>query len=244
MAIIGNALSVLTLKSLIHVTTKPGATVTFKKGSTTMATKTANASGVAELEVLSGDWGSWTISGSWSASGISNAATGSSSVTISEPTTYNVSVPLTWYLIQNGNFTGFSHRIASYLGRSKFDDDGSYIWLCYDPYEQSANAYASGYFTNAISMNDWKTMYIDFEGKGQSANMGLVTDTTWPVEASFTNSVQLVSWLKNYSSRSTQSLNISGVTGTRYVGLRVRTAYGEFDSYPGALKIYNLYLRT
>ena len=76
MAIVGNAIYVLSTKSLIHVTTKPGATVTFKKGSTTMATKTANASGIAELEVLSGDWGSWTISGSWSASGISNAANG------------------------------------------------------------------------------------------------------------------------------------------------------------------------
>lgn len=243
MAIIGNALSVLTLKSLIHVTTKPSATVTFKKGSTTMATKTANSSGIAELEVLSGDWGSWTISCSWSQGGISNAATGSGSVTLSEPTTYNVSVPLTWYLIQNGNFTGFSHTIASYLGRSKFDDDGSYIWLCYDPYEQSANAYASGYFTNAISMNDWKTMTIDFEGKGENDDMGLVTDTSL-VQASFTNSTRLVQQRSSYSSRGTQSLDISGVTGTRYVGLRVESFYSEYRSCPGSLRIYNLYLRT
>ena len=236
MAIIGDALSVLSLKSLIHVTTKPGATVTFKKGSATMATKTANSSGVAELEVLSGDWGSWTISCSWSQSGISNAATGSSSVTLSEPRTYNVNVQLTWYLIQNGNFTGFGHTIASYLQRSKFEDNGNYIWLCYDPYAQAANAYASGYFTNA-------TMTIDFEGKGESAHMGLVTDTSL-VQASFTNSVQLVSQRSSYSSRGTQSLDISGVTGTRYVGLRVQTFYSEYRYCPGDLAIYNLYLRT
>ena len=243
MAIIGNALSVLTLKSLIHVTTKPNATVTFKKGSTTMATKTANASGIAELEVLSGDWGSWTISGSWSASGISNAATGSSSVTISEPTTYNVSVPLLWYLIQNGNFTGFGHKIESYFPRSDFKDDGDYVWLCYDTYEQTANAYASGYFTNGISMNDWKTMYIDFSGKGESAHMGLVTDTSL-VQASFTNSKALVSQRSSYSSRGTQSLDISGVTGTRYVGLRVQSFYSEYRNCPGSLRIYNLYLQS
>lgn len=242
MAIIGDALSVLTLKSLIHVTTKPGATVTFKKGSTTMATKIADG-GVAELEVLSGDWGSWTISGSWSASGISNAATGSGSLTISEPTTYNVSVPLTWYLIQDGNFKGFGHKIESFLSRSKFADNGSYIWLCYDEYEQAANAYASGYFTNAISMNDWKTLSIDFEGKGESDRIGLVTDITL-VEASFTNSKEIVSQRSSYSSRGTQSLNISGVTGTRYVGLRVESFYSEYRSCPGSLRIYNLYLQT
>lgn len=247
MAIIGDALSVLSLKSLIHVTTKPGATVTFKKGSTTMATKTANSSGVAELEVLSGDWGSWTISGSWSASGISNAATGSSSVTLSEPTTYNVSVPLTWYLIQNGNFTGFGHKVVGWNGtRSVFEDSGDYIWLSDDIYAQGANhRYASGYFTNAISVDDWKTMYIDFSGRGESDHMGLVTSTS-AQQASFTNSMELVYHQgESYTGRTTKNLDISGVTGTRYVALRVQANYSPgYSNYPGDLRIYNLYLRT
>ena len=248
MAIVGNAISLITLKALIHVTTKPGATVTFKKGSTTMGTKTANSSGVAELEVLSGDWGSWTIDVSWSASGIATAATGSSSVTISAATTYNVSVTVKWYLIQNGNFcSGFNHTYHATTGtRNEFRDEGDYIWLTTDTQMQYGNSFVSGYFTNGIDMGDWNNMYIDCQAIGGNSYAGIVTDTS-AGEASFSNSVLTGGTVKAYTARDTKNLSLSGVTGTKYIALRAQSfavwdSSGVSGSY-GAIKVYNLYLQ-
>lgn len=248
MAIVGNAVTLITLKALIHVTTKPGATVTFKKGSTTMGTKTANASGIAELEVLSGDWGSWSISASWSASGIAEKAEGSvSAFTISAATTYNKTITLKWYLIKNGDFCeGFNTTFAGNNPRSRFEHvnaDTDYVWLTNDNQGQTAlSSYASGYFTNGISMNDWKTMYISFSGRGESDYMGLV-DTASGAEANFTNSVRIVYRQGPSYAGGTGSLDVSGVTGTKYVALRVHATYSAgYSNWPGDLHIYDLYL--
>ena len=231
--------------AFIHVTTKPSATVTFVKGGSTYSTKTANSSGIADLEVPFRDWGAFTINGSWSQSGISNAATGSGSVTISAATTYNVSVALKWYLIQSGNWTGFSHTYHG-ADHPDFRDEGDYIWLSNDVWSNpSLNGYTSGYFTNAISVDDWKTMVIDFQGRGESDHMGLVTDTSQN-QASFTNSVRLV-YQKGtgYTTRATQTLDITSATGTKYVALRVHANYSPgYSDWPGDLRVYNLYLQS
>ena len=245
MEIVGNAISLVTLKALIHVTTKPGATITFNKGSTTMATKTADSNGVAELEVLSGDWGSWTISGSWNQSGISTAATGSTSLTISEAKTYNASMPLRWYLISGGNFSaGFSTSKSGGAGgeRGQFKDNGDYVWLTYDIYTQSANSSISGYFTNGIDMTDWGTLVIDSQERGNSSYVGVTADTSG--QASFTASYLLAGQRSDFSSRSTKSMSLSSVTGTKYVALKTSSWYSEYSSGTGTIRIYNLYLQS
>lgn len=236
----------ITMKSaFIKVTTKPGATVTFVKGGTTYSTKTADGSGIAQIEVRFSDWGTFTINGSWSATGISNPATGSGSVTISSATTYNVTVALKWYLIQSGDFTGFSHTVHG-SDHPDFRDEGSYVWLSNDVWgNPSLDGYTSGYFTNGIAVADWKTMVIDFEGRGESDHMGLVTETTADA-ASFTNSVRIVYQKgEGYTTRATQSLDITSATGTKYVALRVHANYSPgYSNWPGDLRIYNLYLQS
>jgi len=251
MAIIGNPITLITLKAVINVTTKAGATVTFKKGSTTMGTKTATATtagqGVASLEVLSGDWGAYSISVSWTQSGISTAATGSASVTVSAATTYNVTANLTWYLIKDGNFcTGFATSVVGPT-RAVFEDSGDYIRLTMDTYEQPANDFASGYFTQGIDMAYWNSMTIDTQEKGQQAWAGLTTDTS-AQEASFTNSVQLLPGQQSYyDTRSTSTLSLSGVTGTKYVALRTKgwvyIDSGGIQGSAGIIRVWNLYLQ-
>lgn len=241
MAIIGDAIKLITLKALIHVTTKPGATVTFKKGSTTMATKTANSSGVAELEVLSGDWGSWTITGSASPS-----ASGSASVTLSAPTTYNVTLTLTQYIIQNGNFvSGFSHSVNAagqpHAGASYFSDQGDYIEL--QTYQGGSNEVVSGYITTGIDMSGWNTLYIDGCGKGDSGYAGPANNTS-DNPPSFSTSVQLFGQIESINSRSTKSLNVSGITGTKYLALRAKAWVWQDEGAGGTIRIYNMYLRN
>lgn len=239
--------AIATRAAYIRVTTKPGATVTFVKGGTTFSTKTADSSGIAQLEVRLVDWGTFTINGSWSASGIATAATGSASVTISASTTYNVTVALKWYLIQNGNFcNGFTTTKKSDYGtRTAFEDNGDYVWLTTDIYDNPENNIVSGYFTNGIEMDYWNTLYIDSKEKGTSY-VGVTTDTT-AASASFTNSLQLCSHIKSFDTRSTKSLSLSGVTGTKYVALRTNGWVSWSSSGPdgtgGFIDIWNLYLQ-
>lgn len=245
MTIIGNALKVLSLKAVIRAKTRAGATVTFKKGSTTMATKTADSSGYAELDVLSGDWGEWTVSASWSASGIGTAATGSTNVTVSAANTYNITITLQWYLIKNGNFmTGFSHKVVGPV-RAAFRDDGNYITLTTDTQVQLSNDYAAGYFTTGIEMAFWQSLKVDSQEVGDDAFAGIVTKTT-AREADFSSSVKLCSRRKSFTDRATKTLNISGVTGTKYIALQAKAWFyqdsGGPDGSHGEIRVYNLYL--
>lgn len=248
MSIVGKGATVLALRAYINVTTKPNASVSFIKGGTTVATKTADGSGNTSLEVLAYNWGEWTVSVSWTQSGISTAATGSASVTISEPTSYAVTVGLTWYLIKNGNFcAGFGHKyVATGGARNAFGDYGDYIWLTTDTASQMSNTYISGYFTDAIDMDYWNSLIIDCQGIGSSTYGGVVTATS-AGEASFTNSVKISGQTKSYTSRSTKTVGLSGVSGTRYVALRA-SAWSYWDSGGttgsyGGIRIYNLYLQ-
>lgn len=253
MEIIGDGLLVMSLKSLIHVTTKPGASVTFKKGSTTMATKTANSSGVAELEVLSGDWGSWTITST------SSVATNSSTITVNAVTTYNVSLPLTLWLIKDGNFvSGVTRDFASEnSGSGSFNDAGDYVLL-----HQTANRpdhwdTITGYLYPAVTLDGyWKTLYVETSEKGYcntgecpiagiTSNSGATSD--------FTSQVQLRSgsgasrYQKSFNSRHTSSLNVSGARGTYKVAFRA-SMFSYYDGYQalqsadGEIQIWNAYL--
>lgn len=239
MAIIGNALSVLALKANIYVTTRPGATVTFKKGSTTMGTLTADGSGHCNLEVLIPNFGSWTVTST------TGSDTGSASVTVSDTIQYNVTVAQRKYLIQNGNFIVSGHKVVG-KSTSAFEDYGDYIWLATDKNLNPDNNVISGYFTAGIDMGYWKTMYIDSQQRGDGAYAGLTTSTS-AQEASFTNSVQLCGQRTSYDSRSTKSLNISSVTGTKYIALKVGSwvyidSGGIQGSY-GVIRVWNLYLQ-
>lgn len=253
MAIVGNAIYVLALKALIHVTTKPGATVTFKKGSTTMATKTANSSGVAELEVLSGDWGSWTITST------SSVATNSSTITVSAVQTYNVSLPLTLWLIQNGNFaSGVTHDFASENAVSgSFNDAGDYVLLHQGATRPDNWDIITGYLYPAITFDGyWKTLYVETSEKGYCITgahpiAGITSNSG--ATSSFASQVQLRSgsgtsrYQKNFNSKHTSSLNVSNARGTYKVAFRC-AMFDYYDSYQalqyadGEIRIWNAYL--
>lgn len=253
MAIIGDGLLVMSLKSLIHVTTKPGASVTFKKGSTTMATKTANSSGVAELEVLSGDWGSWTITST------SSVATNSSTITVNAVTTYNVSLPLTLYLIQNGNFaSGVTHDFSSdNSGSGSFNDDGDYILLGQRATRPDHWDAITGYLYPAVTFDGyWKTLTVETSERGYCVTgsypiAGITSGTG--VGPTFTSYVQLRSgsgdsrYQTSYNSRHTSTLNVSSVRGTYKVAFKA-CMYDYYDGYQalkhadGNIKIWNAYL--
>lgn len=238
MGIIGNALSVLALKAKILVTTMPGSTVTFTKDEIS-GTVTADESGNCEYEVLIPNFGTWTVTAT------NGNASGTAAVDVTDIIAYSVTVTMRLYFIQNGDFAEWVTRKVVGETRSVFADKGSYVWLTTDSVENPSNIVASGYFTNEIDMGFWKTLYVDSQEKGQSTHAGLVTGTTLK-EASFTNSVRLAGQRESYDSRSTKTLDVTSVTGTRYVALRARgwilIDSGGATGAPGIIRVWNMYL--
>ena len=246
MAIIGKGLSVLALKALISVTTKPGSTVTFKLGSVTMSTQTANSSGVCSLEVLVPNFGTWTISA------VNGTASGSATVTVSDTVTYSVTVNMVMYLIRNGNFSsGFSHTLVPPTGSTNcgFTDDGDYIHL-HTLLTNHSWQRCAGYFS-AINFSDgfWKNIVIDYQAEGDPARVGLVSGTP-TYDPSYSVYKNLNSRNTNLTARATSTLDISSQSGSKYVTLRA-AAWTYEDEWgtvmgwtAGRLYVYNLYLRS
>ena len=238
MAIIGDALSVLALKAKIHVTTMPYATVSFIRGGSTRATMTANASGNCDLEILVPDFGSWTVSAS------GEGGSGSSSVSVSDTITYNTTVTLRRYFIQSGNWvSGVGHNKAG-SGSIEFYDDGDYILL--KTYQGGSNEIGSGYITPAVSMNNWKTLYIDSQETGDYCYAGVSTDNS-SNPPSFSASVQLCGKREDWDSRHTSSVSIASVTGSRYLALRTKAWITEtipVHGTGGQIRVWNMWLST
>ena len=152
---------------------------------------------------------------------------------------------LTWYLIQNGNFiSGVGHSFVG-SGAANFSDEGDYIRL--HTYMGGSQEYASGYLTNAISMTDWKTMYIDSQEGGDSAYAGPANNTS-DNPPTFSTYVAMCGQRKTLDSRHTSSLNISSITGNKYIAIRAK-AWASWDGgsavgMGGDVRIWNLWLTS
>lgn len=239
MAIIGQPLSVLSLKALIHVTTMPGASVKFTHGSIS-ATLTANGSGNCDYEVRVPDFGTWSITST------SGYASGSASVNVAAvAVTYNVTVTLIWYFIQNGNWTsGIGHSIVQSGGSGWFKDDGNYILA--QTYQGGSNTSVAAYMTPAVSFTGyWKTLYIDSQQIGDRAYAGVATNTS-ANPPNFSASVRLCGRIENWDSRHTSSVSVSGVRGSHYLALEPRS-WAAWDGSVvhgsgGNIRVWNMWL--
>ena len=255
MAIVGEALSLLALKALIHVTTKAGATVTFKKGSTTMATKTANSSGVAELEVLSSDWGSWTVDVSWAVSGAGNA-TGSTTFIVSEATTYNKTISLRLWFVKDGDFvSGVSHSFSSeHASSGSFNDAGDYVNLHQNADRVDHWDAIAGYLGSAITFDGyWKSLVFETRERGYGVTgstlaAGLTTGSGASPTFSYYVQLRGNGEHSSYNSKHTSTLNVSSVSGSYKVVVR-GAMYDHWNQYSSAIisgpcdiNIYNAYL--
>lgn len=237
MAIIGDALSVLALKAKIHVTTMPYATVTFSGGGTS-GTATANASGNCDYEILVPNFGTWTVSAS------GGGGSGSSSVTVSDTITYNVTVTVRRYFIQNGNFANGAWGNKAGSDSISFADNGDYILL--KTYQGGGNEVGSGYLNPAVSFGYWKTLYIDSQEIGDGAYAGVSTNNS-SNPPSFSVSVQLCGQREEWDSRHTSSVNVAGVTGSRYLALRTKAYITQTIPVHGSggnIRIWNMWLST
>lgn len=241
MAIIGKAVSVLALKATLNITTMPGATVTVKKDSITVATLTANSSGNCSLEILAANFGTYT------ASAVNGKANGSASVAVTDVTTYNLTVHMTQYFIQNGNFVNsVGHK---FVGENDgyFKDAGNYIEL--STYQGGSWAYAAGYITPAISFDGyWKNLIIDSNQIGNGAWVGLAPNNT-DQEISFTKSAKICENNRSsYTGRKTSTCAVTGFTGSRYVALQshawIQYSGSDVIGSAGIIRCYNLYLRS
>lgn len=239
MAIIGEPLSVLALKAKIHVTTMPGASVTFKHGSIS-ATKTANSSGVCDYEVRVPDFGSWSITAS------SGHASGTNSVNVTAVTQYNVAVVLRLWIIQNGNVvSGFSQNGVG--NHHFYDDMGDYIEM--KTYQGGSNEKDSWYYNPPVSFGYWKTLVVDTASVGDPAYAGVSSNNS-SNPPSFVTSVKLNNrtdeWSSSTASRHTSNLNVSSVAGSRYIAFTAQ-AWINSEVIPvrgtgGVIRIWNAYL--
>ena len=248
--------AIMTKKATIHVTTKAGATVVFKRNSTTYSTQTANASGVADLTVMYADWsGTWTVDVSWAVSGNGNAVGSSGSITISAATTYNVSVSLRLWLVKDGNFvSGVSHTYTSdYSASASFDDEGSYVNLhqgATRPDHWDAN---TGYLGSAITFDGyWKSLVFETRERGYGATgaspiVGLTNGSGSFPTFQYYAQLRGAGEYSGYNSKHTSTINVSSVSGSYKVAARV----AMYDYYnwaqalvygDGDLNIYNAYL--
>lgn len=239
MALIGKAASVLALKATLNITTKPGATVTITKGGVTVATLTANSSGRCSLEILAVNFGTYT------ASARHGYATGSASINVADVTTYNLTVHMTQYFIQNGNFVNSVGH--NRVGEWRFDDMGDYIEL--STYQGGSWDYCAGYITPAISFDGyWKNLIIDSNQIGDGAWFGVAPNNS-DQQISFTASVKTCnSSSSSWTGRKTSTCGVTGFTGSRYVALQtkawIRYAGSDVVGSAGIMRIYNLYLRS
>lgn len=259
MAIVGEAIRLITLKALIHVTTKAGATVTFKHDGTTYATKTADSGGVAELEVISAYWGSWTVDVSWAVSGNGNAV-GSETLTITEATTYNVSVGLRLWLVRDGNFvSNVSHSFNSaYSSLGSFDDAGDYVNLHQGVAANRVDHWdaIAGYLGSSISFDGyWKSLVFDTRERGHGVSgsslvAGLTTGSGYAPTMSKYVQLRGAGEHSSYNSRHTSTLNVSSVSGSYKVVIRGEM-YDHWNEWATAvisgacdINIYNAYLSS
>ena len=239
MAIIGDALSVLSLRATIHVTTMPGATVKLTHGGTTV-TLTANASGNCDLEVMVPDFGTWNLTAT------SGNASGTASVNVaSVATTYNVTVTLVLWIIQSGNFASWTghNRVGGGSG-AYFSDQGSYVEL--STYQGGSLDYIAGYITPAVSFGYWKSLVIDSQEKGDKAYAGAASNNS-SNPPSFSASKQLVGKVETWDSRHTSTCDVSGVTGSKYIAIQGKAWIEQYSQAVwigtgGNVRIWNMYL--
>lgn len=241
MALIGKAASVLALKATLNITTKPGASVTITKGGVTVATLTANSSGNCSLEILAANFGTYT------ASARHGYATGSASINVADVTTYNLTVHMTLYFIQNGNFVNsVGHNFVG-DDAGYFRDMGDYIEL--STYQGGSWAYAAGYITPAISFDGyWKNLIIDSNQIGNGAWVGVAPNNT-AQDISFTKSAKICENNRSsYTGRKTSTCAVTGFTGSRYVALQshawIQYSGSDVIGSAGIIRCYNLYLRS
>ena len=236
------------LKAVIHVTTKPGATVTFTKGGIS-ASVTANGSGVADFEVLSFNWGSWTVTST------SSIASNSQTITVSAATTYNVSLSLRLWLVKDGDFaSGATHSFSSeHTSSGSFYDSGNDILLRQKADHFGYSDAIVGYF-NSISFDGyWKTLVMQTKEKGKSVTgktliggltSGSGTNPTFAYMVQLRSAGQYSSVQSDYH---TSTLNVSGARGTYSVAFRgCMYDYEDFEhgivAVDGDIRIRNLYL--
>lgn len=235
MAIIGEPLSVLALKAKIKVKTMPGATVSLS-GPGRSGTVTADSSGNCTYEVPVPNFGTWSISAS------SGYASGSSSVTVSAVTTYNVTVTLVLWIIKNGDVVnGFwQNGVGSH---HFYEDKGSYIEML--TYQGGGNEKDSWYYNPPISFGYWKTLYVGTSSIGEPAYAGVSTNNS-SNPPSFAASVKLNNRNEAWTNADTFAVDVSSVTGSRYIAFTAQ-AWINTSSVPvhgagGGIRIWNAYL--
>lgn len=239
MAIIGNAMSVLALKAKIYVTTMPWAWVNFIYGGVTQVTIQANGSGNCEHEILVPQFGSWTIYAT------GEGGSGTSYVGVYDTVTYTTTVTLTRYFIQNGNYVSGVWGNKAGSDTVSIKDAGDFILL--QSYQGGGNEIGSGYLNPAVSMNNWKTLYIDSQEIGDEAYAGVATNNS-SNPPNFSAVVQLCGRREEWDGRHTTAISVSGVSGSQYLALRtkswINTSVIPVHGAGGNIRVWNMWLST
>lgn len=239
MAIIGEAISVLALKAKIHVNTMPGSTVVFS-GPGMSVTLYADAYGNCTCEVPVPNFGSFTIAS------YNGNASGSGSVYVGAVTDYYVTVGMTLWVIQNGNFASWTgHNRVGGGSNATFSDQGDYVEL--RTYQGGSNDNIAGYITPAVDFTYWNTLYIDSQEKGDKAYAGPASNNS-SNPPSFNASVRLVGKVETWDSRHTSSCNVAGVGGNQYIALHAKAWIEQYSQAVwigtgGNIRVWNLWLQ-
>ena len=203
--------------AVIHVTAPVGSTISFAKGSVTVATLAAGKGHTNASDTTLADW-YYSISsgnyGSWTVTAAKDGESASETVTVDNAKQYDVSLSYALYLIRNGFFLGgygFPNTLRqNYMPTVTENALNGFLSVSHT----SGN---TGAVTDAIDVTDYTTMYVEgYRDAGDNSCVGI-----WPSYgyATFANasSDKLAGCVLGTAS-AVQSLDISNIQGEKYVG--------------------------
>lgn len=208
----------------------PGIYVVYPAGSTctcTNGTKTYTAKGT------SGYWffGGLAV-GTWTVKATNGTDSASKSVSITSVTqAVSVELSYNYYLFKSGSGYQNGHTIKTLMGSTTVATDKSYILLD----DSGSSASDRGYFSPVVNVENYSTLCIEYEKTSSSTNniLGFLSANTAPTGIEMNTAFAAkMSLTADLNTRTTQRLDISSVSDSKYLGWYIAsTTY-----------IYNLYL--
>ena len=198
MAVVGDAISTLALKAVIHITCPAGSTLVIKKGSTIVA-QPSNVSSY-DYEVLGVNFGTYSIY-------VNGESYVTKSVNVTSPTTYNVTfTAITYDIFNAGNKNGFSFAgggsggVSVDSSRLKITTSGGDKWYwAWANKTLSVNAYSKLRVTT-----------VNMPSNCKINDFGLATNQTeWKAPTYRAGTTQ--------GTNGTFTLDIASITGSYYV---------------------------